>query len=293
MKRLLLSMIVASLIVSNSTVFIQAKEKNSTKNNIQVSISKNISNEYVTRDPVYDLNDKSVNRAESDFFAPLILNSNWYFPHQKNWYNAWPILLYITENPDGINGLGMDFMYKLLHDKGNETMFEKIERLSGQPLKEILAGYTRRMVTMDFSRQSHYLKYLDEQIKNGNYDKIYSSLEPVGDGYYDLSKLKIRYYYRASDYNAENIWIDTAAGMFTTDPWYLNILTNVKTKFVNMDHYEGNNNSYVEFSFDTAFMVDSSATFKINFRLAKKDWSNFYIDPNSNEANNIVVYYEK
>ena len=81
--------------------------------------------------------------------------------------------------------------------------------------------------------------------------------------------------------------------MFTTDPWYLNILTNVKTKFVNMDHYEGNNNSYVEFSFDTAFMVDSSATFKINFRLAKKDWSNFYIDPNSNEANNIVVYYEK
>lgn len=316
-------------------------------------------------------------------------------------------------------------MYKLLHDKGNETMFEKIERLSGQPLKEILAGYTRRMVTMDFSRQSHYLKYLDEQIKNGNYDKIYSSLEPVGDGYYkvpddkvlmqagynviplnvdlnskklivdfksltndsnadfrismvtktrsgetryssiwnngensmklqgdeteaylvvcatptvmknygifedgnnvdkypykvkistsyeddiiptpipdfndnnvisldnfrmevnrnsvgftntiqdnltfgfkgdgyyDLSKLKICYYYRASDYNAENIWIDTAAGMFTTDPWYLNILTNVKTKFVNMDH---------------------------------KDWSNFYIDPNSNEANNIVVYYEK
>lgn len=622
MKRFLLSMIVASLIVSNSTVFIQAKEKNSTKNNIQVSISKNISNEYVTRDPVYDLNDKSVNRAESehfqiiwgngdttgtvtrelvegnlqnletirtfylnvmgmddpgisqnpnfhgkyktnlyiaatglskiqddwaymsvdqdnfgymvmapgalrvdppswvvpheyahvvtyhqggttvdgwyeamanwfrdqylgseyyrfgntvygsesDFFAPLILNSNWYFPHQKNWYDAWPILLYITENPDGINGLGMDFMYKLLHDKGNETMFEKIERLSGQPLKEILAGYTRRMVTMDFSRQSHYLKYLDEQIKNGNYDKIYSSLEPVGDGYYkvpddkvlmqagynviplnvdlnskklivdfksltndsnadfrismvtktrsgetryssiwnngensmklqgdeteaylvvcatptvmknygifedgnnvdkypykvkistsyeddiiptptptpvpdpeptptpdfndnnvisldnfrmevnrnsvgftntiqdnltfgfkgdgyyDLSKLKIRYYYRASDYNAENIWIDTAAGMFTTDPWYLNILTNVKTKFVNMDHYEGNNNSYVEFSFDTAFMVDSSATFKINFRLAKKDWSNFYIDPNSNEANNIVVYYEK
>lgn len=121
----------------------------------------------------------------SDFFAPYILNSDYYFPHLKNWYDAWPILLYISENPDNIDGLGMDLIHKLLeNDTADDTLFATIERLSGVSVKEILGGLTRRLVTMDFSRQQYYLGYLNDLLaESGNYEKIYTTLTEGSDGY--------------------------------------------------------------------------------------------------------------
>lgn len=120
----------------------------------------------------------------SDFFQPIVLNSDYYFPHMKNYYDAWPFLLYVTENPDHMNGLGMNLMVKMLHDTSNEVMFDKLQRLSGTSTKDMLGGYARRMVTMDFKRQSSYLDYLNDALKeSGNYDKIYTTLEQSSDGW--------------------------------------------------------------------------------------------------------------
>lgn len=52
----------------------------------------------------------SVYGTTSDFFQPIVLNSDYYFPHMKNYYDAWPFLLYVTENPDKMQGLGMQLM---------------------------------------------------------------------------------------------------------------------------------------------------------------------------------------
>ena len=49
----------------------------------------------------------------SDFFAPYLLYAQYYVPHMLNWYDTWPIFLYITENPDNISGLGLSLMHKL------------------------------------------------------------------------------------------------------------------------------------------------------------------------------------
>ncbi|WP_143315941.1 DUF6055 domain-containing protein [Clostridium sp. HBUAS56017] len=120
----------------------------------------------------------------SDFFQPVVLNSDYYFPHMKNYYDAWPFLLYVTENPDNMNGLGMDVMRKMLHDGSNEIMFDKIQRLSGTSTKDMLGGYARRMVTMDFRRQSSYTNYLNDLLKDSsNYDKVYTTLENTNDGW--------------------------------------------------------------------------------------------------------------
>ena len=120
----------------------------------------------------------------SDFFQPYIMNSQYYFPHLKNWYDAWPILLYISENPDQVDGLGMECMHKLLENtQEDDTIFTTIERCSGVSIKEILGGMTRRLVTMDFSRQEYYLNYLNELLQDSdNYNKIYTT--PVKSGSY-------------------------------------------------------------------------------------------------------------
>lgn len=115
----------------------------------------------------------------SDFFAPYLLNSQYYVPHMLNWYDTWPILLYISENPDNINGLGMDCMHKIFEYNGAEAnMYDVIESCSGVSIKTILAGLTRRLATMDFSRQESYLNRLNNEVLtvSGNYEKIYSTL---------------------------------------------------------------------------------------------------------------------
>lgn len=124
--------------------------------------------------------------VDEDGFGYMVLDPgalrvdppSWVVPHEfahvvtyhmgggtaNGWYDAWPILLYITENPDNMQGLGLDLMKKILKDSSTGTMFDKIERLSGTPLKEILGGYSKRMVTYDFKRQDRYkvrLNYLE------------------------------------------------------------------------------------------------------------------------------------
>lgn len=153
---------------------------------------------------------------DADFFGPLVFNSDWYFPHTKNWYDAWPILLYITENPDNMQGLGLDLMRSILRDRSTGSMFDKIERLSGTPLKDILGGYTKRMVTYDFKRQASYKVRLNELLQSGshNMNEIYTKLERQSDG-----SLKVPYN-RApmqAGYNIDPLDVDLNAKKVTVD----------------------------------------------------------------------------
>ena len=116
----------------------------------------------------------------SDFFAPYLLNADYYVPHMLNWYDTWPLFLYISENPDNINGLGMDLIHKILENKQKDSsMYATIERLSGVPIKTILGGMSKRLATMDFSRQKFYLEHLNNETlrEPGNREKLYTTLE--------------------------------------------------------------------------------------------------------------------
>ncbi|PXV86319.1 F5/8 type C domain-containing protein [Lachnotalea glycerini] len=127
----------------------------------------------------------------SDFFQPIILNSECYFPHMKNYYDAWPFLVYVSENPDHMTGLGMELMVKMFRDSTDELMFDKLQRISGISTKDMLGGYARRMVTLDFDRQSSYMSYLNELLKDSaNYSKIYTTLESTSDGWLKVTDAK-------------------------------------------------------------------------------------------------------
>ena len=115
----------------------------------------------------------------SDFFAPYLLNAQYYVPHMLNWYDTWPIFLYITENPDNINGLGLSLMHKLFENGSDgSNMYSMIENFSGVSIKTIMGGLTKRLATFDFSRRDAYLKHLNEEVLtvSGNREKIYTTL---------------------------------------------------------------------------------------------------------------------
>lgn len=395
---------------------------------------------------------------DADFFGPLVFNSDWYFPHTKNWYDAWPILLYITENPDNMPGLGLDLMRKILKDSSTGTMFDKIERLSGTPLKEILGGYSKRMVTYDFQRQDRYKVRLNELLQDGshNMNEIYTTLERQSDGslkvpanrapkqggynidpldvdlnakkvtvdfngdksiagadyrvtivaetysgdtrysttwsdgvnslnltgdekkvylvvcaapdtmkdldifdssnsaakyfysikvstsneedkpieekpdtpseevkgnfevstngsaasgntlntaltikalgnkIYDLSKLKVRYYFTSEGDMGENVWIDSASVSYSRAPWYVSVNSEINGQIYKMPSAKSKADHYVEFTFDSKEILDSSASLYIGARIAKEDWSSFDFtnDYSYKNAGGIVIYYD-
>ncbi len=116
----------------------------------------------------------------SDFFLPYVTNSSYHVPHMLNWYDTWPIFLYISENPDNIDGLGMEVMRKICaYDSSNKSMYDVIEELSGVSIKTILAGMSRRMATYDYSRQEHYFARLREAAAYDSsvYSKLYTTLQ--------------------------------------------------------------------------------------------------------------------
>ncbi len=117
---------------------------------------------------------------DSDFFGPYMINGEYYVPHMLNWYDTWPIFLYISENPDNIDGLGLDLMHKIFSNtQSDNSMYATIERLSGVSIKTILGGMTKRLATMDFSRQPYYIEELNNLISydSSNYGKIYTTLQ--------------------------------------------------------------------------------------------------------------------
>lgn len=437
----------------------------------------------------YYRNGNTVYGPTSDFFAPIVINSNYYFPHLKNYYDAWPMLLYMTENPDHMSGLGKELMLKIVKNgQVDDTMFDTIERLSGTSIKDILGGYARRMVTMDFERQASYLNYLEEQLRTaGNKEKIYTTLQNESDGWmrvpsdrapqqggynivplnvnkktgyinvnfkgdhvqggdwrvsivaktasgetrysnmwsdgmgslklqgdetnlylvvcatpdemlnltcwdidavgttypyaikvttsqesvstptpeatitptiiptiepevtpvstvvptpvptmqptiaptvqpdgklavelsgststisntiskqitldildhssYDLSKMKVRYYYTADGNVDQTVWIDNAAIKYTCAPWYTNINASVKAQIKALNYPTDLADHYLELSFEDATIIDQSASTMVAFRIAKNDWSSFNEanDHSYNDAQKIAIYYD-
>ncbi|KAK2762070.1 hypothetical protein FQN54_001077 [Arachnomyces sp. PD_36] len=72
-----------------------------------------------------------------------------------NYYQAWPFLTYLTNNPDEIPGLGQDIVGDLLtgYEVGsNETPLHVLERLvPDTPVQQIIGRYWARMAYLDIA----------------------------------------------------------------------------------------------------------------------------------------------
>ncbi|KAB5551080.1 hypothetical protein GE09DRAFT_964872 [Coniochaeta sp. 2T2.1] len=102
-----------------------------------------------------------------------------------NYYQAWPFLVYLFNNPDNYTGLGHDIfpnVWTKYKRNSNETPLHVLDRLVGPAVKiqEVVARYWARMAYVDighakaqaqFASQRRSLNYanLDAQQGNGRY----------------------------------------------------------------------------------------------------------------------------
>ena len=74
----------------------------------------------------------------------------------RSYYLSWPFYLYLDENPDRLPGLGEGTVVKLWQQcANNEYPHNALSRIApAAPVKDIIGGFARHMVTLDFKFQS-------------------------------------------------------------------------------------------------------------------------------------------
>lgn len=105
----------------------------------------------------------------------------------RGYYEAWPILQYLTEDPDNTGVYGEKFVQKLLGTNlGNTNVlfWEVLESANGNLTTADTVGmYASHMATMDFRNKALYNRYINN-FYNGHYfywQQRYCMLEPLGE----------------------------------------------------------------------------------------------------------------
>jgi carbonic anhydrase/acetyltransferase-like protein (isoleucine patch superfamily) len=121
---------------------------------------------------------------ETGFFGPMLKHSHYWLAHGTNYYDCWPLLQYLHENPDGLVGYGDGFIVDLMQDtSADQNIYEMIGSLAPETsVKDALGHLTKRMAAVDFDHQDLYLDarddLLDSRLKKY---RVLTELEPVPD----------------------------------------------------------------------------------------------------------------
>ena len=120
------------------------------------------------------------------WFEPYIRNMSLTLPHGRNYYETFPFLLYLSYNPDNIDGLGVKFVQKMISEaKPNEYPFDTITRLTGTDAQIIFGQYAKRMATFDFGPKDAYQNEFNNKLAATPYywNLFYTIPEDNGTGW--------------------------------------------------------------------------------------------------------------
>lgn len=120
------------------------------------------------------------------WFEPYIRNLSLTLPHGRNYYEVWPFLIYLSYNPDNIDGLGIDFVKRMISEaKPNEHPFATIARLSGNSAQYIFGSYAKRMATFDLGAKQAYQEEFRKKLAESPYywNLFYTVPEDNGTGW--------------------------------------------------------------------------------------------------------------
>ena len=120
------------------------------------------------------------------WFEPYIRNMSLTIPHGRNYYETFPFLLYLSYNPDNIEGLGTTFVQKMLSEaRPDEYPFDTITRLTGSDAQTIVGNYAKRMATFDFGAKQAYQDEFSKKLAETPYywNLFYTVPEDNGTGW--------------------------------------------------------------------------------------------------------------
>ncbi len=101
----------------------------------------------------------------------------------RAYYEAWPFLQYLTENPDGLEGYGSNFVATLLQNGSpSKIIYNMVDDLAAADLSDTLGYYAAHMATLDLARQSNYLRRVNSfgvAYEDFFWQQFYTKLEHV------------------------------------------------------------------------------------------------------------------
>ncbi|KAL4799548.1 hypothetical protein BDV19DRAFT_400781 [Aspergillus venezuelensis] len=114
-----------------------------------------------------------------------------------NYYQSWPILTYITNNPDNFTGLGSDAVLQLIEQYevgSNETPLHVLARLvTDSSLAKVIGRYWAHMAYVDIGSQSANEVFLQQRET-----LTYANLDAGSDGSYTVKSARQPQYMGAS-----------------------------------------------------------------------------------------------
>lgn len=120
------------------------------------------------------------------WFEPYLRNLSLAFPHGRNYYEVWPFLVYLSYNPDNIEGLGVKAVKRIISEaKINEYPFDTITRLFGANAQTIFGNYAKRMATFDFGAKEAYQDEFRKKLVQSPFfwNLYYTILQDNGSGW--------------------------------------------------------------------------------------------------------------
>ncbi|KAE9572265.1 hypothetical protein CGCF415_v015068 [Colletotrichum fructicola] len=100
-----------------------------------------------------------------------------------NYYQAWPFLTYLTNNPDGFAGLGSDVVRQLqvrYSANSNETPLHTLQRVStGATVAKVVGKYWARMAYVDVGHRQAQSVFLSQRSRIN-----YANVDSTGSGSY-------------------------------------------------------------------------------------------------------------
>lgn len=124
--------------------------------------------------------------VQTCWFEPYIRNMSLTIPHGRNYYEVWPLLVYMSYNPDNLTGLGMDSVQRMMSEAlPGEYPFDTMTRIFGTDAQTILGHYAKRMATFDFGNQAAYQQQFNQKIASSPYfwSLFHTILEDGSDGW--------------------------------------------------------------------------------------------------------------
>ena len=120
------------------------------------------------------------------WFEPYLRNLSLAFPHGRNYYEVWPFLVYLSYNPDNIEGLGVKAVKRIISEaRTNEYPFDTITRLFGADAQTIFGNYAKRMATFDFGAKDAYQDEFRKKLAQSPFfwNLYYTVLQDNGSGW--------------------------------------------------------------------------------------------------------------
>ncbi|KAF2471615.1 uncharacterized protein BDR25DRAFT_303120 [Lindgomyces ingoldianus] len=106
-----------------------------------------------------------------------------------NYYQAWPFLSYITNNPDNYSGLGSQALLNMIRKyklNSNETPLHSLERLlSGVTIQQVVGRYWARMAYVDIGHSK-----AQQMFSSQKKSLTYANLDSNGNGKYTVKSAR-------------------------------------------------------------------------------------------------------